>query len=87
MQKVDQLQYSFFPVTDLVLFRQVHFSKSDICSLWDKDRIIAKSLISDWGVENPTIEATFLNMRSAIWKSQRCYACEMRTTLFIGNSN
>jgi hypothetical protein len=64
-----------------------HLRAGYLETFWTKDRVIAKSLLSDWGVENPTIEASFLNMRSAIWQSQRCYTCEMRAALFIGNSN
>jgi hypothetical protein len=70
------------------IFRfRAHLCTGNLEAFRTKDWVIAKSLISDRAVKNPTIEARFLNMRSAIWQSQRCNACEVRTALFIRNSN
>ena len=38
-----------------------HLRAGYLETFWTKDWVIAKSLISDWGMENPTIESSFLN--------------------------
>jgi hypothetical protein len=56
-------------------------------TFWAKDWVIAKSLISDWGVENPTSKVSCLNVGAAIWQGQRGNTCEVRAPLFIRNSD
>jgi hypothetical protein len=63
-----------------------HLCAGNLEPIRPKDWVIAKTLIADGAMQNPTIEARFFDVRAAIWQYQRSYTGEVCAPLIIWNS-